>query len=390
MRQAFEKVRILDLTHVLAGPFAAYQLGLLGADVIKIERPDEPDQSRQSGPDLALNESGMGTAYQAQAWNKKTMSLDLKTAKGREILLALVSTADVLVENYRPGALEDLGLGAKDLIAANPRLIYCSMSAFGHTGPRREQTAYDIVIQGISGIMSMNGPQGSEPMRLGIPAIDYSTGMMASFAISAALFQRSVTNKGQHIDLAMFDVAKMLMAANISSYYKTSRNPVATGNRLHLATQGVFETKDTHLVVAANNFRQQRRLWTVLGHPERFRENVRERTINEEGDRALLQDILLQKSAQEWEDLLTKNRVPAARIRTLQEALSDPQSLERGAIHFPQDGNIPVALSAFTMDGQKPVAKTPPRACGADTALILSELGYSRSEISDLRTEGVI
>ena len=199
MQRPFEGIRIIDITHVLAGPFAAYQLGLMGADVIKVEHPDDPDQSRDSGSDNDLNHANMGTGFLTQGSNKRAITLNLKTEQGREILKKLVATADVLVENYRPGAFEALGLGYEDLKKINPKLIYASFSAFGQGGPRREQTAYDHLIQSTSGIMAMTGTPNTNPIKIGAPAIDYATGTMGAYALSAALFQRERTGLGQRI-----------------------------------------------------------------------------------------------------------------------------------------------------------------------------------------------
>src|SRR5947207_753610 len=207
MTRPFEGIRVIDVTHVLAGPFSAYQLAVLGADVIKVDDPNDPDQSRSSGTDNKLNHAQMGTGFLTQASNKRAITLDLKTERGREILKKLVATADVLVENYRPGAFEALGLGYDDLRKINPRLIYASFSAFGHGGPRREQTAYDHVIQSTSGIMAMTGTPLANPVKIGAPAIDYATGTMGAYALSAALFQRERTGQGQRVDMAMLDVA---------------------------------------------------------------------------------------------------------------------------------------------------------------------------------------
>ena len=183
----FEGIRVIDVTHVLAGPFAAYQLAVLGADVIKIDDPNDPDQSRSSGSDKELNRRQMGTGFLTQGSNKRAITLDLKTEHDREILKKLVATADVFVENYRPGAFAALGLGYEDLAKINPRLIYASFSAFGQEGPRGQQTAYDHVIQATSGIMAMTGTKEVNPVKFGSPAIDYATGMTGAFALSAAL-----------------------------------------------------------------------------------------------------------------------------------------------------------------------------------------------------------
>ena len=186
MTQPFEGIRIIDATHVLAGPFAAYQLALLGADVIKVEDPNDPDQSRMSGTDRELSRKGMGTYYLTQGSNKRSITLNLKSKEGQEIFKKLVADADVLVENYRPGAFDALGLGYDALSKLNPKLIYCSISAFGHGGPRGHQTAYDFVIQATTGLMAMTGTKDVNPIKFGAPAIDYATGTMGAFALATA------------------------------------------------------------------------------------------------------------------------------------------------------------------------------------------------------------
>ncbi len=265
----FEGIRVIDATHVLAGPFAAYQLGVLGADVIKIEDPNDPDQSRASGTDKALNRDLMGTAFLTQASNKRSVALDLKQERDRDILKALVKTADVFVENYRPGAFEALGLGYEELSKINPRLIYASFSAFGQNGSRGQQTAYDHVIQATSGIMAMTGTKDVHPVKIGAPAVDYMTGMTGAFALSSALYQRERTGKGQRIDMAMLDVAMIMMASHLTGYLRNGSHPKPHGNRHPHATNGAFATKDGALVMlGASNIRQQKRLWNVLGRPE--------------------------------------------------------------------------------------------------------------------------
>src|SRR6476469_4180242 len=274
MTRPFEGIRVIDVTHVLAGPFAAYQLGVLGADVIKIEDPNDPDQSRSSGTDKALNHAQMGTSFLTQASNKRSVALDLKQERDREILKALVKTADVFVENYRPGAFEALGLGYDALSAINPRLIYASFSAFGQNGPRGSQTAYDHVIQATSGIMAMTGTKDVHPVKIGAPAVDYATGMTGAFALSAALYQRERTGKGQRIDMAMLDVAMILMASHLTGYLRNGTHPKPHGNHHSHATNGAFQTKDGTLVMlGASNIRQQKRLWTLLGRPDMIKQN---------------------------------------------------------------------------------------------------------------------
>jgi crotonobetainyl-CoA:carnitine CoA-transferase CaiB-like acyl-CoA transferase len=238
----FEGIRVIDATHVLAGPFATYQLAALGADVIKVEHPEDPDQSRGVGTDMELNRRNMGTAFLTQACNKRSITLDLKKDKDRDILRKLVATADMFVENYRPGSFDALGLGYEALSVINPRLIYASFSAFGQKGPRSEQTAYDHVIQATSGIMAMTGTPEVNPVKFGSPAVDYATGMTGAFALTAALYQRERTGKGQRTDRAMLDVALILMS-RMTGYLRNGvhpaeRQPQSACDEQRISSQG--------------------------------------------------------------------------------------------------------------------------------------------------------
>src|SRR5262249_49094760 len=313
MMRPFEGIRVIDVTHVLAGPFAAYQLAVLGADVIKVEHPDDPDQSRSSGTDKALNRRNMGTAFLTQASNKRSIALDLKQEADREILKKLVATADVFVENCRPGAFDALGLGYEALSAINPRLIYASFSAFGQQGPRGRQTAYDHVIQATSGIMAMTGTPEVHPIKFGSPAIDYATGMTGAFALASALFQRERTGRGQRIDMAMLDVAMILMSSHLTGYLRNGVHPKPHGNAHAHATNSAYETKSGLLMLGASNLRQQRRLWTVLGRPDMIKRTNDERDQDHDREAALLTEILAMRTAQEWEEFLQARHVPAAR-----------------------------------------------------------------------------
>src|ERR1700751_4167694 len=283
----FEGIRVIDVTHVLAGPFATYQLAVLGADVIKVEHPDDPDQSRGVGSDKELNRRNMGTSFLTQASNKRSITLDLKQEKDCDILRKLVATADVFVENYRPGAFEALGLGYDALAAINPRLIYASFSAFGQSGPRGPQTAYDHVIQATSGIMAMTGTEEVNPVKFGSPAVDYATGMTGAFALAAALFQRERTGKGQRIDMAMLDVALTLMSTHLTGYLRNGVHPKPNGNRHPHATISAYQAKDGLVMLGASNLRQQRRLWTLLEHPEMIKRTNDERDADRAREEAL-------------------------------------------------------------------------------------------------------
>ena len=378
----FEGIRVIDVTHVLAGPFAAYQLGVLGADVIKVEDPNDPDQSRMSGTDKPLSRKGMGTYYLTQSSNKRAITLDLKSERDREILKELVKTADVFIENYRPGAFDALGLGYDDLSKINPRLIYASFSAFGHSGPKRERTAYDHVIQATSGLMAVTGTKDVNPIKLGAPAVDYSTGITGAFALSAALFQRERTGKGQRIDMAMLDVAMILMASHMTGYLTNGVEPKPRGNRHPHATNGAFKTKDGALVMlGASNIRQQRRLWTLLERPDMIKKNNDERDTDHDNEIATLEAIMLTRTADEWEEFLQARHVPAARVRTMAEALADPQIASRGVVHRHESGNgmdqgFGVPLAAFTFAHGGPRIDTPPPTLGQHNEEIFAELGF--------------
>ncbi|HEV2301985.1 MAG TPA: CoA transferase [Stellaceae bacterium] len=395
MTRPFEGIRVIDATHVLAGPFAAYQLGVLGAEVIKIEHPLDPDQSRLTGTDRALNAKRMGTSYLTQASNKRSLTLDLKREEGREIFRRLVARADVLVENYRPGAFAALGLGWEAMAAINPRLVYCSISAFGQDGPRGQQTAYDHVIQATSGLMATTGTPDVNPIKFGAPAVDYATGTMGAFALSAALFQREKTGRGQYIDLAMLGVAMMLMGSHLTGYLRNGVEPKPSGNRQPFATNSCYPTKDGLLMLGASNLRQQRRLWHVLERPQMAKRDNEAREADREREAALLTEVLQARTAAEWEEYLQARHVPAARVRGLAEAVADPQLESRAAIHRHQgasqiEGGFGVPLAAFRFAHGGPSIETPPPALGADTDKVLAELGYTPAEIGEWRRAGVV
>jgi crotonobetainyl-CoA:carnitine CoA-transferase CaiB-like acyl-CoA transferase len=354
--------------------------------VIKVEHPDDPDQSRSSGTDKALNRRNMGTAFLTQASNKRSITLDLKLEKDRAFLKKLVATADVFVENYRPGAFEALGLGYDALAAINPRLIYASFSAFGQTGPRGQQTAYDHVIQATSGIMAMTGTADVHPVKLGAPVVDYATGMTGAFALASALFQRERTGRGQRIDMAMLDVAMILMSSHLTGYLRNGVHPKPHGNRHAHATNGAYETKDGLLMLGASNLRQQRRLWTALERSDLIKRTNDEREADHARETAVLTEIMKTRTAAEWEEFFQARHVPAARVRTMGEAVADPQMASRGVIHR-LDGapgiagafGVPVAAFTFAHDG--PRVDSPPPRVGEHNAEIFAELGVTERKV---------
>ncbi len=392
----FEGIKIIDLTHVLAGPFAAYQLALLGADVIKIEDPNECDQSRESGTDHDLSDAKMGLGFATQASNKRAITVNLKTKKGQEIIKKLAQDADIFVENYRAGAIAKLGLGYKDLSAINPKLIYCSMTAFGQDGPRGHMTAYDHAIQSTSGMMRTTGTPEVNPIKVGSPVIDYAVGTMNAFALSAALFQRSRTGKGQYIDSAMLDVAMMLMGSHLTNYLYTGKEPSPKGNRMEHASSQGYMASDGLIMIAASNKGQHERFFTAIGRPDIARQSShKERRENYAAQTRIVEDIIVTKPAQEWEDFLQSRHVPATRTRKISESVKDPQLATRNLFHthknapgYSKDLTVPVMAFKFAHGG--PQVTSPPPGFGQHNDEVLGQLGYSKDDIKAMRAEGVI
>jgi crotonobetainyl-CoA:carnitine CoA-transferase CaiB-like acyl-CoA transferase len=397
MTRAFSGLRVIDMTHVLAGPFASYQMAVLGADVIKVENPDDPDQSRYQGSDRALNDAGMGTAFMAQGSQKRTMAVDLRTPQGVEVMKKLVETADVFVENYRPDAFRKLGLGYEDVASINPGIVYCSISAYGKDGPRGHLTAYDNVIQAVAGMMAMNSHEDDgRPLKTGSPVVDFATGTTAAFAISAALYQRERNGGiGQHIDVSMLDVALILCNSHIAGHTWNGWHPEPKGNRFPFATLGAYEASDTLLMIAASNLRQQRRLWVALDRPDMIKTDNNQRLDGYDEEFALLTDIFRTRTADEWEVFLNRHRVPAARVRRMEEALADPQIAHRGFLHTHEDtksmaNGLCVPVSAFRLSESPAGISLAPQPVGANTDEILESIGYGRREIDAMRRSGAI
>jgi crotonobetainyl-CoA:carnitine CoA-transferase CaiB-like acyl-CoA transferase len=379
----------------LAGPYATYQLGLLGADVIRVENPIEPDQTRTRAGDQKMAAALMGTSFMTQSANKRSLNLNLKSEAGCEILKKLVSTADIMVENFRPGAMASLGLGYEDLARINPKLIYVSMSAFGQVGPRSGQTASDHIIQATSGLMAATGTPETSPMITGAALTDYATGMAGAFAIASALLLRNQTGRGQHVDVAMCDVAMALLNNHAVSYLRHGTQPKPNGNSFDRATIGTYETKDGLVMLAAVSLGQQRRLWKLLGRPDLIKSSEAERYADHACESAALAEIMRTRSADEWEEYMQKNHVPAARIRTIAEAIDDPHTAYRGYFQRVSsvpgiEGEIHLPLTPFRLGEGGPSIDAPPARMGQHTFDILTELGLSQSEIDLLQQDNVL
>ncbi|MBB6123410.1 crotonobetainyl-CoA:carnitine CoA-transferase CaiB-like acyl-CoA transferase [Sphingobium subterraneum] len=379
---------ILDLTHVLAGPYATYQFALLGADVIKVENPTDPDCARGRGPSIDLAAEGRGLNYMVQAANKRALALDLKTKVGREAFLRLAERADVVVENYSPGVMDTLDLSADLLMKRNPRLIHCSINGFGGgAGSAQSLKAYDNVIQAASGNMAQTGKSGP-PVKTGASMIDYFTGMSAAFAISAALHERAASGVGQHVQCAMFDCALALMAPEIAAHlFEGARRTVPSEAGL-----GTYDTADGQLMLGAFTPEQVRTLWRSLGEAEFVVEGWDDVWKSSPAMRERLTTIFATETASEWEARLNGVGIPAQRVRTLDEALADP-ALARP--HFlkalrTHAGDVTVPLSPFTLERDGPTITAPPPRVGEHGEAILREHGFDESEIASLRSEGAI
>jgi crotonobetainyl-CoA:carnitine CoA-transferase CaiB-like acyl-CoA transferase len=399
--QPFEDIRVLDLTHVLAGPFCTFQLACLGADVIKIEAPDKPDMTRDEGVSDTLNAALRGTYFMAQSAGKRSIILDLKSDKGQAAFQKLVKAADVLVHNYAGDVPDRLGLDYDTLAKINPRLIHCSMSGFGRTGPKAGHPAYDVVIQAYSGLMMANGwADGDAPLRVGPPMVDYGTGAQAAFAISAALFHRERTGQGQQIDVAMADAAVMLMSAFVTDTIATGKMAQRHGNtHPSLPSYSAYETADGWIMLGAYTVKQCAALMRVLGFNAEATEiaamTKHQMGTRAENDRVLIFDRLKNETAQYWEDALNAAHVPAARVRRIEETLAEAQFASRQVaqsygVPVGQGGPNRLPTAAFSFAHGGPKLAGPPPGFGEHTDEILLEIGLSGEEIREMKKLGGI
>ena len=400
MFKPLKGIKVLDLTSVLAGPYSTYQLALLGAEVIKIENLSGGDWTRVGGKDKDLVKNSMGTSFLIQNSDKKSIQLDLKSDKGKEIALSLIKSVDVFVENMRPGKAEKIGLGWDKVSSINNKIVYCSISAFGQDGPFAKRGAYDHVVQGMTGIMSTTGTKESGPTKVGAPYIDYATGLNAAFAITAALHETKQNNKPIRLDVSMMDTSLLLMANMVTEHLNSGWIPTPMGNEAQSGSpsSGMYKTKTVPILLAANNDIQFFNLCDALNSIQEFDkekwkvEQNRKKYQNELRDE--FQKIFITKSADFLETLLNKFNVPAGKVRTLPEICSEEQFLQRKLWNNIKIENINkdflVPSIGFKVNENTVVPENAPPKLGRDTKSILNSIGFNNDKIKQLRSEGVI
>lgn len=398
MSQPLSGIRVIDFTHVLAGPACAYYLGLLGAEVIKVESLDHGDAMRhRGGTDAAGAAEGMSTAYLTQAAGKQSIALDLTTQGGRDVMIRLLKSADVFVENHLPETLRALGFDEAQSLIINPRLIHCAMTGYGRGGDRENAPAYDVNIQAASGIMSLTGTSETGPLRTGAPIMDYGTALAAGFAISSALYERERSGKGTFVDVSMLETAFTLMSSTITDYLATGNEPKPRGNAANSRSPGAgsYPCSEGILSLGVNEESQFRALARQLGKEVWLSgHHFAERTSRKQHAAELEQElgeILKEKTAEEWEALLLPHGVPVAKLRTLPESLALTQTSARGFLHKDSQTGVTVPTLPFRIGDaapHTPQATMPTH--GINTSDTLKGLGLTDSEIDALVKAGAV
>ncbi len=396
MSGALEGIRVLDMSRQLAGPGCAMMLGDLGADVIKVERPGVGDETRSWGPPFVEGESAY---YLCTNRNKRSLTLNLKDERGVAIARRLVKESDVLIENFRIGRLGEMGLGYEDLKAGSPRLIYCSISGFGHTGPDRDLPGYDFMIQARGGFMSITGEEDGQPTKVGVAIADIAAGLFANSAVLAALYAREKTGRGQHLDMALMDAQVALLANVGSGALCTGELPKRYGNAHPMVVPyQTFEASDGHLALAIGNDRQFASFCKAAGSPdwpsdERFATNPK-RVANRDALIAEMSSLFMERTVAEWLSLCAENDVPAGPVNTVDKVFEDPQVQARGMlveVPHPTVGTARLAGSPMNLSDTPVEIRRPPPLLGEHTdEILVEELGYSDGEVDALRRDGVV
>jgi len=387
---------VLDLTRILSGPYCTMMLADMGARVIKVERPGRGDDTRGWGPPF---EKGESSYFMSVNRNKESLTLNLKHPEGRTLLEALLDQADVLVENFRPGTLTRMDLGYTDVASRWPRLVYCSVSGFGHTGPRQAQPGYDAVLQAEGGLMSITGDGNGPAYRLGVAIADITSGMFAAYGIAVALLARHRTGRGQFVDVSMLDSVAALLTYQAGIYFATDNIPPRLGNRHPtIVPYETLEAGEGELVVAVGNDSLWRSFCHVLGaddlaDDQRFATN-KDRVEHHGVLRPILVERLRARPAADWITVLTEAGIPCGAVRDLGEVLSDPQIVERAmvvALEHPVAGAIRALGVPVKLNDTPGAVRTPPPTLGQQTEAILErDLGLEPSAIARLRAVGAI
>ena len=403
---ALSGLRVLDLSRILAGPWCTQILADLGADVIKIERPKVGDDTRQWGPPFITDENGdptqLATYFLCCNRNKRSVAVDISTPEGQKLICELAKQSDIVVENYKVGGLKQYGLDYESLQKLNPRLIYCSITGFGQTGPYAPRAGYDLLIQASGGLMSITGQPddapGGGPMRTGVAVIDILTGIYASTAILAAVESRHKTGKGQYVDMALLDVSTAILANQVSAYLNAGRDSVRQGNsHPSIVPYQTFPTADGNMLLAVGNDGQFERFCGVIGKPEwakdeRFATN-KARVINREVLVPMISDVTRTKATVQWVDALEGKAVPCGPVNQMSDVFKDPQVQARGLrVELPPtqvDGvtTAPVytVASPVRLSDTPPVLSSPPPALGQHTDEVLQSIGISKDSIAQLK-----
>ena len=398
---ALTGLTVLDLSRVLAGPWCGQILADLGAEVIKVERPKVGDDTRMWGPPWMLNDQGQPTQeagyYQAANRNKYSVAIDIATEQGQQLIQEMIKDADVLIENYKAGSLTKYGLDYVTLSQINPKLVYCSITGFGQTGPRAEEPGYDFVIQGMSGLMSITGEQNAEPQKVGVAVADIQTGLYATIAIQAALWSRLSTGKGQHIDLSLLDVQVAALANQGMNFLTTGKSPIRMGNaHPNIVPYQVFKAKDKDFIIACGNDKQFKDLCIAIDRADLLNcsdyQTNKNRVAHRDQLIAILSEHFMTRDANHWVEQIHAKKVPVGMINSIEEALNEPQIQARRmvvSIAHPQNQNFKVIGSPIKLSDTPVQYHHAPPSLGEHTIQILKRY-KTDSELRELINEGIL
>ncbi len=395
MKKALDGIKVIDLSRALAGPYCTMMLADMGAEVIKVEMPGTGDDSRGWGPPFVEGESAY---FMSINRNKKSITLDMKGDKAIEIIMKLIKQSDVLVENFRPGAMERLGLAYQQVKAVNPRLVYCSISGFGQNGPYRMLPGFDQVLQGMGGLMSITGEAGGPPVKVGVPIADITAGMFAAYGIAIALFAREQTGSGQMVDISLLDGQVALLTYRAGSYFASGEIPerIGSGHPVIVPYQA-FKARDVFINIAVGNdqlwgkFCKAVGLESIMNDP-RFATNA-QRVQNRDAVVKAVGDLIATKSGEEWLTILTDAGIPCGPIYTVDKIFSDPQVIHRQMVtelQHPKAGAIRVTGNPVKLSDTPGEINVPPPLLGQHTQEVLEGLGYSEKDIEELRQARLI